>query len=263
MAPASPPADGFITAAPNGPIQAEFRGLVAQVSHRLSQQFPNLLDGLYLYGSVARGDAKAGTSDLDLTLVLQRPASAQEQADLECLRQTLAAQHPEVLKIDFDIGLRAEVLAPEHRASWGYWLKHHCRCLWGNDLSTHFTPFKPSRAIAIAVNGDFASVLLGYADRIDGAGQSVDVPRWQREAARKLIRSTNLLRTEQEPRWPASLEEHAELFVEGYPAMAAASAFFLQHARHSAAPVPGFSQRLREFTRWLQAAHQDPSTAPR
>lgn len=50
---------------------------------------------------------------------------------LESKRRMLESRHTEVIKIDFDIGSRSEVLAADNRLSWGYWLKHHCRCLWG------------------------------------------------------------------------------------------------------------------------------------
>lgn len=67
--------------------------------------------------------------------------------------------------LDFCVGTHHEVLAPkrnrEHsigdqvvtlnagcterlRLSLGYWLKHHCRCLWGNDRAKRFDRFKPS-----------------------------------------------------------------------------------------------------------------------
>ena len=124
-----------------GLIRAQDIGRADQLARGLA-----LLDGIYLYGSVARGSAKPGVSDLDVTLVLHQPPDAAALATLEALRLALAARHPEVVKIDFDIGSRQQVLDPQHLYSWGYWLKHHCRCLWGTDLAAHFDPFRPSRA---------------------------------------------------------------------------------------------------------------------
>lgn len=89
----------------------------------------------------------------------------------------------------------------------------------GNDLTKRFDRFKPSRDIAIAVNGDFESVLTRYADLIDQATTPTQSLRLQREASRKLIRSTQVLRSEQDLMWPQTLEEHVELFVQHYPCM--------------------------------------------
>ncbi|MGK5052143.1 nucleotidyltransferase domain-containing protein [Janthinobacterium sp. RB2P8] len=240
-----------IAPAPCGPLQPHFDALLHDVCASLVAQAGHLLDGIYLYGSVARGDATPGISDLDVTLVLRQPPTPPLRETLETLRLALQARHREVIKIDFDIGYRAQALAPEHLYSWGYWLKHQCRCLWGDDLAPHFAPFAPSRAIALAVNGDFARVLDDYARRLDDERDPAAIVRLQREASRKLIRSCNLLRQDGDPGWPVSLDEHAALLLRRYPAMQAQIAYFLAQARPGAVPASGFTPALRQFTRWL------------
>lgn len=240
-----------IAPAPCGPLQPHFDAVLQDVCASLATQAGHLLDGIYPYGSIARGDATPGVSDLDLTLVLREPPTPPQREPLEALRLALQARHREVIKIDFDIGHRAQVLAPEHLYSWGYWLKHQCRCLWGNDLAPQFAPFAPSRAIALAVNGDFASVLDDYARRLDDEHDPAAIVRLQREASRKLIRSCNLLRLDSDPGWPSSLDEHAALLLRHAPAMQAHMAYFLAQARPGAAPASGFAPALRQFTQWL------------
>ncbi|OEZ50895.1 nucleotidyltransferase domain protein [Janthinobacterium sp. MP5059B] len=240
-----------IPPAPCGPLQQHFDALLQDVCASLAAHAGNLLDGIYLYGSIARGDATPGVSDLDLTLVLRHPPTQQQASALEALRRALQARHREVMKIDFDIGHRTQVLAPEHLYSWGYWLKHQCRCLWGEDLARHFAPFAPSRAIALAVNGDFARVLDEYAQRLDDERDPAVIARLQREASRKLIRSCNTLRQDGDPGWPASLDDHVALLLRHSPAMQAPIAYFLAQARPGAAPASGFTPALRQFTLWL------------
>lgn len=247
-------ADGFIPAAPSQPIQAPFQPLLDDLCRTLSAEAGALLDGIYLYGSVARGSATPGVSDLDVTLVLHQPADAAAAATLEALRLSLAARHPEVVKIDFDIGSRDQVLAPANLFSWGYWLKHHCRCLWGNDLAPHFTPFKPSRNIALAVNGDFYPLLKRYAEQIDQQSQPSEIKRLQREASRKLIRSTNILRSNQESAWPHTLDEHVAHFIQRCPSQQAQIEFFLRHSHTPTAPAREFTARVRDFCEWCSQA---------
>lgn len=247
-------ADGFILPAPNAHPQPEFQALLADACGALMQVEP-LLDGIYLYGSVARGDARPGVSDLDLTLVLRHPATAEQSTTLECIRLALHKRHPEVTKVDFDIGLRSQVLAPENAFSWGYWLKHHCRCLWGDDLGKHFERFKPSREIALAVNGDFEAVLTRYATLVDQATTPAESQRLRREASRKLIRSTQVLRAKDAPGWPQTLEEHVDLFLQRYPSMASRIAFFMSQAKGQGTQPVDFSTRLRSFLGWMVSQH--------
>ena len=239
-------ADGYILTVPNVEIQPQFQDLLVDVCMTLTRSKP-LLDGIYIYGSVARGDAVLGGSDLDLTLVLQSTPTSQDLEMFESKRRTLENRHTEVIKIDFDIGSRSEVLAAGNRLSWGYWLKHHCRCLWGNDLSKRFDRLKPSRDIAIAVNGDFESELTRYADLIDQATTPTQSLRLQREASRKLIRSTQVLRSEKDLMWPQTLEEHVELFVQHYPCMSMQISFFLSQARSPYAKPKEFTAQLHFF----------------
>lgn len=52
-------ADGYILTVPNVEVQPQFQDLLADVCMTLTRSEP-LLDGIYLYGSVARGDAVPG-----------------------------------------------------------------------------------------------------------------------------------------------------------------------------------------------------------
>ena len=235
-APQGVDANGCVLIIADAPIQAQFQPLLADVRESLAGAGMGL-HSLYLYGSVARGDASPGESDLDVTLVLTDPPDAHVLEALEQLRQALEQRHEVVSKIDFD--------------RWGFWLKHHCRCVWGDDLSLRFEPFRPSRDIALALNGDFEPELSGYLTRIEHASSPPERLRLQREAARKLIRATHTLRTADTSGWPQTLEEHVALFVQHYPSMRVQIAYFLFEARNPSAECAAFSTRLRAFVSWM------------
>jgi predicted nucleotidyltransferase len=255
-------ADGFILTVADACVQSEFQSLLADVCATLSQTAFGL-HGIYLYGSVARGQAEPGVSDLDLSLILIDPPDAPVLERLEAARVALEQRHPHVTKIDFDIGHRAQVLAPENSNRWGFWLKHHCRCVWGEDLSLRFEPFRPSRAIALAVNGDFEQALTTYLVRIEQASPEHTRHRLQREASRALIRATHTLRADDAPMWPQTLEEYVGQFVQQYPSMRVQIAYFLFEARNPCAEGEVFCTRLRAFLSWMVLAQieRDPANA--
>ncbi|NBF10844.1 nucleotidyltransferase domain-containing protein [Pseudomonas sp. Fl4BN1] len=252
-------ADGLITLPAEPPLQPEYRALLDELRAALTAPASPPLHSLYLYGSVARGTATLGASDLDLCLVLQDPADTAQLLHLENLRQTLQARHPLVSKIDFDIGHLEQVLAAQNLDSWGYWLKHHCRCLWGEDLRLRFAPFRPSRRIALAVNGDFFAVLNDYAADIERERQPAQILRLQRQASRKLIRASNLLRAEHEPSWPHSLDEHVRLLLQRNPEMTGPIDELRQTAEATTPADAGFSDRLRQMAQWMNQELTPPS----
>lgn len=253
-------ADGFILTVADVPVQIEFQPVLADVCATLSQAAFGL-HWMYLYGSVARGQAEVGVSDLDLSLILNDPPDAFMLERLEMARVALEQRHPQVTKIDFDIGHRAQVLAPEHRNSWGFWLKHHCRCVWGEDLAAHFELYRPSRTIALAVNGDFEQALTAYLVGIEQA--STEHARYclQREASRALIRATHTLRADDAQMWPQTLEDYVALFVQQYPSMRVQIAYFLFEARNPSAGCEVFSTRLRAFLSRVVSAHKERDQA--
>jgi hypothetical protein len=61
--------NGFIAVPKSNKLQPEFSNVVAHVVAKLKKSFPELIHSLYVYGSVAEGLAKAGKSDLDMTII--------------------------------------------------------------------------------------------------------------------------------------------------------------------------------------------------
>lgn len=256
-----PDTEGYIPEAPTGDIAPPFRAVVTAVINGLTQRQGDLIHSLYLYGSVAQGTAKVGVSDLDICIILSRPASEAERQALEAVRRETEATHQAVSKIDFDIGTLSVALHPNHLYSWGYWLKHHCRCLYGDDLARRFPPFRPSRKIAQAINGDVVAVLQSYIRQL-AAMDSLPARRpLQRAAARKLIRATNLLRSDEERDWPDTLEAHAARFLARYPARAEEIGYFLRESYHPEDDAGRFVARLETFMAWLADASRDDPPA--
>ncbi|EOW6644235.1 hypothetical protein ACOZ0N_001139 [Cronobacter muytjensii] len=136
---------------------------------------------------------------------------------MAAIKQEMEAAFPVVSKIDFAIGSVAGVLAPDNLDSRGYWLKHHCRCLYGEDLSQRFARFRPSRTIAQAVNGDVVAVINADIAALSGQPDEKRRIPIQRAAARKRIRATNLLRADDDTDWPDKLEDYLALFAKKYP----------------------------------------------
>jgi uncharacterized protein len=148
------------------------------------------------------------------------------------------------------------VLHPDNKFSWGYWLKHHCVCVFGEDLSRLFSAFKPSKAIVLAVNGDFLSVLEELTARMQGSVDANKKLLLQRAAARKIIRSTNILRRETDHDWPDTLSEHRLKFNARYPALAEDMDYLLAMSNEPQGDIADFKKRIMTFAHWLNEEFQ-------
>lgn len=242
--------NGMITVLDSKLVQEQYEPLLEAVRSRLDPKSFTLVHSVYVYGSVASGRAVAGRSDLDLSLVLRDPPSSVDSSLVEGIRQEIESTHPIVTKVDFDVGVLCDVLSTENGLAWQYWLKHHCRCIAGRDLAGDFPLFRPSRKLALAINGDFEKVLQRY-QKLLSTEQPADFGRFIREASRKLIRSTNVLRSETGINWPETLEEHVTLLLRNYPERGDDMRYFLEQALKPDEDPKRFATRLGMFSEWM------------
>ncbi|ARU95587.1 nucleotidyltransferase domain-containing protein [Tatumella citrea] len=249
--------NGFISVPQPGRIQPVFDGVVAEVITRLTSQFPTLIHSIYIYGSVARGDALPGRSDLDLTVIFATQPDVATLQKIDAVQKLAENNHPQVSKIDFDCGVLTEVLSDENRLSWGYWLKHHCVCVYGENLSLRFDPFRPSPAIALAVNGDFMAVIRRLVCQIQNTDAPLRQRQWLRSAARKAIRATSILRGAEDTDWPDSLQQHAEKFMTRYPQLSSATRTLVALCTASDGDIRQDCEAVLAFAHRLQQEHAD------
>ncbi|MBV2191289.1 nucleotidyltransferase domain-containing protein [Providencia rettgeri] len=238
------------------PFQSEFKLIITESINWLRCILKEKLHSVYVYGSVAKGCAKPQQSDLDLCIILCDGLTQLEATKLNELQIQLMIKRTEVSKIDFDIGIITDVMSEANLYSWGYWIKHHCRCIYGDDLATCFNQFTPSRAIAEAVNGDFVDVLNAYIDQINNCNDDAELTLLYRAASRKLIRSTDILRWKNDNDWPETLSEYAQKFVQRYPERQNEINYFLCQSLQPFVDVQ-FLEHLVQFICWLDVEHSN------
>ncbi len=246
--------NGYIAQPKCSKLQPTFSRIVSLVITKLSHCFPELIHSLYIYGSVAEGRAKIGKSDLDMTIIFNYKPDQMTTAYLAAVQCELEKNNPVVTKIDFDCGLLQQVLDPDNKLSWGYWLKHHCICVYGEDLGLQFQAFKPSKSIAVAVNGDFLPVLNKLIVQMHASVDKNKRLQLQRAVARKAIRATSILRSEHDNDWPDTLHEHRIKFNTRYPALSEEMDYLMAMSNEPHGSTANFNKRVMNFASWLSVA---------
>ncbi|MFS1442282.1 MULTISPECIES: nucleotidyltransferase domain-containing protein [unclassified Vibrio] len=194
-------------------IAPEFQGVVNAFIDSLLSELPEQIYGIYLYGSVPRGTAIVGRSDLDVSIVLTTPIGPKERRVFKHLSDTIPEAYPQVSKLDIDPGFLRDVLQPTEKYHWHFWLKHCCCCIWGKDLSTEFPLYKPSIEIAQALNGDLPTFLeqmsLSFKTMADGDIAKV--------IGKKLVRAAYYFVAEKDGSWYTDLSQCASVAKRYYP----------------------------------------------
>ncbi|MFJ9564744.1 nucleotidyltransferase [Streptomyces fuscichromogenes] len=195
-----------------------FRPVVAAARDRLLNAFGARLDSAYLYGSIPRGTARVGRSDLDLVAVLGEEPTGADRDTARALGEAVDKEFPEIDGVGTLLYSRARVLSELERYDIGWFVACLCTPLLGEDLAEFLPRYRPDSLLARETNGDLARYLPRWRERIAATDDT-------EEALRPLVRfmSRNLVRTGFTlvmPRWngwTSDLREMAEAFAGYYP----------------------------------------------
>ncbi|WP_129691945.1 nucleotidyltransferase domain-containing protein [Gottfriedia acidiceleris] len=174
--------------------------------------FPHLLHSIYVYGSVARGEAVVVKSDLDLLAMFNGTLSAEELAQLKILTKALSQKYHSLVR---DVGIAVVnydyAVDPANYYEQAF-LKEICVCVHGEDLRERFGPYKLTSEIAISFNGDIREVLTRTISWLEVASKE-EFKTLIQSFARKLIRTYYSMVMERSQIWTTRLHEQSEVFI--------------------------------------------------
>ncbi|MGR5062191.1 nucleotidyltransferase domain-containing protein [Photobacterium sp. DNB22_13_2] len=197
-------------------FQPMFDQVVDELVHQLKRCIP-VLHSIYIAGSVARLEALPGQSDLNVTLVMTNPLTASEQAILNSITRRIERQCPHVVAVRVTSLLKHEVLDIAAIFKWGFWLKHCCVRVYGDDLSSRFGCFEPSWEIGKSMNDDLSIQLNDYRRNIMATRVVSHYLSLCSDVAKKMIWSCYSLVFHRSGKLALSIEQAAKQFLTFYP----------------------------------------------
>lgn len=178
----------------------------------LKNLFHQQLHSIYVYGSVARGEAIAKKSDLDLIAMFDTKLSSVKLPELKKLSGELSQKYRSLVR---DVGIAVAyydyTIAPSNYYENAF-LKEFCVCVYGEDLGERFGPYKLTSEIAIRFNGDIEEALNRTLKRLETASKE-DFKTYTQGFARKLIRTYYSMVMLRSQIWTTRLHEQSEVFI--------------------------------------------------
>lgn len=179
---------------------------------KLEKLFPHLCHSVYVYGSVARGEAVALKSDLDLLVIFNRTLNTEELVEFKKLTKTLTQKYHHLVRevgiaqINYDY-----VVDPANYYEQAF-LKELCVCVFGEDLRERFGPYKLTSEIAISFNGDIREVFARTINRFEAASKE-EYETLVKSFSRKLIRTFYSMVMARSQIWSTRLDEQCEVII--------------------------------------------------
>ncbi|MFF9185462.1 nucleotidyltransferase domain-containing protein [Streptomyces misionensis] len=237
-------------------VPAAFRPVVAAVRARLPEVFGARLDGAYLYGSIPRGTARTGRSDLDLFVVLREEPADADHTAARALGAALDREFPQIDGVGTLLYGRPRLLSERERYDLGWFVACLCTPLLGADLAEHLPRYRPDSLLARETNGDLGRLLPRWRRRIADAGNGEAALRpLVRFMSRHLVRTGFTLVMPRWNGWTSELGEMAEVCGAYYPERAAQ---LRTAARYGREPVgdPGVLRTyVDDLGPWLAAEY--------
>ncbi|MCX5146354.1 nucleotidyltransferase domain-containing protein [Streptomyces sp. NBC_00320] len=204
-----------------GRVQSAFEPVVAAARERIGEAYGQRLHSAYLYGSVPRGTARPGRSDLDLLLALHHEAADEDRDTAEVLARGLDQDFAEIDGVGILLYGKNTLLSEQERDDLGWFLACLCTPLLGADLAEHLPRYRPDSLLARETNGDLAAVLPRWRARLEAASTPAEYRKLSRHFSRHLVRTGFTLVMPRWGGWTSDLAESAEIFGRYYPERAA------------------------------------------
>jgi hypothetical protein len=195
-----------------------FRPVVAAARDRLPAVFGARLNSVYLYGSIPRGTARVGRSDLDLLVALREEPTEADRADAHALDAALDKEFPQIDGAGTLLFGRTRLLSDRETHDLGWFVACLCTPLLGEDLAEQLPRYRPDSLLARETNGDLAAHLPRWRARIDAADDRDEARRpLVRFMSRHLVRTGFTLVMPRWNGWTSDLREMADAFAAYYP----------------------------------------------
>lgn len=183
---------------------------------RLRKMFPHQLHSVYVYGSVARGEAILKESDLDLIAMFVKKLSSDELVELKKLAKVLSQKYQDLVR---DVGIAiADYDYTMDPSSYfeNAFLKEISVCVYGEDVGDHFGPYKLTAEIPISFKGDIGDSLKRALNKLE-APSTQDFNITSQGFARKLIRTYYSMVMVRSQIWTTRLQQQAQVFLKYFP----------------------------------------------
>ncbi len=231
---------------------SEYVPVIDGVIKDLTAQFPDRLHSIYVYGSVARGNAVKGKSDLDLLVVFNAKPDSSEQAEVKQLAEKLSASvRPSLREVGIEVTDLKEVTSPENLYGWGAYVAIFCLCIWGEDLAKTFPRFKLTPEIAFGFNGDIEAAVQKFTEQIRSEDDDEKLLLLCSQMSRKLIRTSYSMILSRTQISTSSLQTQVSLFTEYFPTKKTELDQLLEWTTDPTSDKQELSKMLQNYGSWL------------
>ncbi|WP_203779450.1 nucleotidyltransferase domain-containing protein [Actinoplanes philippinensis] len=209
------------------------------------------LHSAYLYGSIPRGTAIPGVSDLDVLLAFRDEPGDADHARARAVEDALDQRFEQINGVGILLCGTRKLLSDLERHDLGFFVACLCTSWIGDDLAAHLPSYRPTSLLARETNGDLDAALVRWSHQAAEATTSTDAEVLTRGIGRRLVRTGFTLIMPRWGGWTSDLGQEAALFGDYYPHRAAQMTIAADVARRPSADLSVAGMLIDDLGRWL------------
>ncbi|KIH98775.1 nucleotidyltransferase [Streptomonospora alba] len=213
------------------------------------------LHSVYLYGSIPRGSAIPGISDLDMLIALHDEPTDADLAAARAIETELDRGFPQIHGAGILLDSKRSLLSEHERHDGGFFVACLCTPLLGEDLAQYLPRYRPTSLLARDTNGDLAAMLMRWSARAAETTTADARIALARTVARRIVRTGFTLIMPAWGGWTSDLHRSAALFGRYYPERGRQMQIAAATARTPTTDPEVISMLIDDLGPWLAAEY--------
>lgn len=197
-------------------ISSPWKETVEEIRRLFVDRLGSQLHSIYIRGSVARGGAVVGVSDIDAFAIVKVHTESLDLAWLPVEVARLEQAYPFASGVDLEVKSLDDILSGK-KYFYALAIQVMAVCVWGEDLAPSLRSFKPDLELARSLHGNLETLIQETTQKIEVATDSKVVASWCSFIMKRLVRSGCAILIETTHRYSRDLYPCYEIFSRYYP----------------------------------------------
>lgn len=245
--------DGYIISESSADkIASPWKEVVEEIKNAYLSHLGDVVHSVYVRGTVSRGEAIEGISDIDTFAVITKKPEEIDRLWVKETRKALEQKFSFSAGVEFDFVAYDELFDRDNLFNDRFTIKTQSACVYGDDLAQKIPPFRADAQTASHFHRNLKKVLENARKGIADNPDKEDIKEWCRWVMKRIIRAGFILVMHKEQAFTRDLYPSYELFAKYFPEQEPKMKMALDFAINPTDNAKEIANFLDDFGIWME-----------